>query len=130
MDKERKDYAEIRYSDLCEGVTFKYKKLNPIEMINLVTKNFDFGKQDKDEQDLLLIQKILRNILWTKDGETWVELIQEDGIPKLPELNSDPTIALDLFYRYKADVLAPVFYESKTFQSFMKDTQKQKKADK
>lgn len=107
--------------DLLDGVTFKFKELNPVELINLVTKNLDFGKTDKRDDDEKFINKVLTCILWTKDGSTWNPLVQEDGEARLPELKSKPTVSLDLFYKFRSEVLAPVFYESKTFQTFMND---------
>ena len=114
------------FNDLIDGISFKFKDLNPIELINLVSKNIDFGKSEKYDEDEKFIRKVLLNVLWSKDGATWIPLIQEDGTERLPELKTNKTVSLDLFYRFRSKVLAPVFYESKTFQNLMKETKTKK----
>ena len=59
--------------------------------------------------------------MWTKDGKTWNNLIDEEGNAKLQELDVNPSIALDLFYYFKREVLLPVFTGSKTYQNSMKE---------
>ena len=112
------EYWKTEYTDLCDGVTFKFKQLNPVEHINLVTKNIEFEKLNGDKAQYF-IQRTLENTIWTKDGTTWNPLVDSNGNPRLPELNTKPAIAFDLFCKFKADVLYPVFSESKTFQSFI-----------
>lgn len=120
-------YWKIEYTDIFEGITFKFKQLNPVEHIGLVTKNIEFEQMDGDKADFF-IQKSLQSTLWSKDGKTWNTLIDEGGNAKLPELATNPSIALDLFYKFKKDVLYPVFSESKTFQSII-EAQKTQKLD-
>ena len=118
-----KKYYEIEYTDLMEGVTFKFKKLNPIEHLGLVTANItEDNKTDFTEQ----YKKFLINVLWTKDGTNWMPLIDSEGNSKLKEFEDNVAIGLDLIYRFKNEVLNPVFTESKTFQDIIKH-QKNKK---
>jgi len=119
-EKENKIYWETIHEDICDGVKFKFKKLNTVEHLNLVTKNVDFERLDGEKAEFF-INKCLQYTLWSKDGNNWTQLIDVEGNAKLPELERNPSIALDLFYMFKRDVLAPVFTESKTFQNFMKD---------
>lgn len=116
------NYWEKEYKDLCDGVVFKFKKMNTVEHLNLVTKNVDFENLDGGRAEYF-IQKCLSLTLWTKDGSTWNKLIDDEGNSKLPELDVNPSIGLDLFYYFKKDVLIPVFLESKTFQNSMKEVQ-------
>ena len=115
--KEQTKYWENTYEGYCEGVKFKFKKMNTVEHLNLVTKNVEFEKLDGDKAEYF-ISKCLKTTLWSRDGSNWNQLVDEEGNSKLPELDEKPSIALDLFYLFKRDVLMPVFTESKTFQSF------------
>lgn len=126
--EENKVYWKIEYTDLCEGVTFKFKKMNTIEHLNLVTKNVEFESLDGDKAEYF-INKCLSMALWTKDGNTWNNLVDAEGNAKLPELETNPSIALDLFYYFKKDVLLPVFTESKTFRRSMKALEEETKQD-
>lgn len=118
---EDKKYYEIEYTDLIDGVTFKFKKLNPIEHLDLVTTEGVWKKQHDDFNGLL--QRFFRNILWTKTGERWNPLVDGDGDPTLPELDDNVGVALDLFYLFKEKVLQPVFTESKTYQNLLKQVE-------
>lgn len=113
-----KKYYDIEYTDLIPGITFKFKKLNPIEHLNLVTTNNVWEKEHDDYKGLF--EKILINVLWTKDGKNWQPLVDTDGNSKLPEFEDNISIGLDLFYIFKNEVLNPVFIESKTYQNIMK----------
>ena len=115
-------YWENTYKDLIDGVVFRFKKMNPIEHLNLVTKNVDFERLDGDNAEYF-IKKCLQMTLWTKDNVTWNTLVDSEGNAKLPELERKMSAALDLFYYFKKDVLLPVFFESKTFQKFTTDEQ-------
>lgn len=119
---ENINYWEIIYSDICEGIKFKFKKMNTVEHLSLVTKNVDFDNLDASKADYF-ISKCLQNTLWSKDDINWNPLIDGEGNAKLGELASNVSIALDLFYAFKRDVLVPVFTGSKTFQNFMKESQ-------
>lgn len=114
-----KNYWETEYKDLCEGVTFRFRKMNAIEHLNLVTKNVDFENMDGGRAEYF-IQKCLENTMWSRDGENWAKLIDSEGNAKLKELDTNPSIGLDLFYYFKKEVLIPVFLESKTFQNSMR----------
>lgn len=120
--EEKKNYWEIIYEDIFEGIKFKFKKMNTVEHLSLVTKNVDFERMDGDRADYF-INKCLQNTLWSKDGANWTPLVDAEGNAKLKELEENPSIALDLFYSFKRDVLTPVFTGSKTFQNFIQDSQ-------
>ena len=115
---EDKKYYEIEYDDLLPGIKFKFRKLNPIEHLGLVTS--DNGSWNDEGKDYTkLFGKILVNVLYTKDDKNWIPLIDSDGNAKLPEFEDNISIGLDLFYRFKSEVLNPVFTESKTYQNFI-----------
>lgn len=115
MENENKNYWETVYDDVIDGIKFKFKQMNPVEHLNLVTKNVEFERLDGADAEYF-IKKCLQITLWTKDGSTWNALVDANGNSKLPELASHMSAALDLFYYFKKDVLLPVFTESKTFQ--------------
>jgi len=114
------EYWTKEYTDLCEGVIFRIKKINPIELINLATAAIDFETATWDRRSVL-ITNTLRQMQWTKNNETWFPLIEEDGSPRLPELRDQPILGFDVFFAVRRDVLTPVFTESKTFQLLMPD---------
>lgn len=116
------NYWERTYTELLDGVQFKFKKMNTVEMLNLVTKNVDFERLEGDKAEFF-ISKSLQTTIWSRDGVNWTPLVDAEGNAKLPELDTNPSVALDLFYAFKRDVLAPVFTGSKTFQSFITEDQ-------
>lgn len=120
MIEERKLYWQEEFKDICEGIVFKFKKMNTVEYLNMVTRNVEFEKLDGEKAEYF-IQKCLSLAVWSKDGQTWNALIDSEGNAKLPELDANPSIALDLFYYFKREVLLPVFTGSKTFQNSMKE---------
>lgn len=114
------EYYEKEYKNLIDGVTFKFKKLNTIEHIELAMDSATWetkGNKKTKTKDMLL--GVYRNVLFSKEGGTYRELVDYEGNSNLPELDTRPNIALDLFYLFKEEVIFPVFTESKTFQ---KDT--------
>lgn len=119
---DNKNYWENIYEDIHEGIKFKFKKMSTVEHLSLVTRNVEFEKLDGERADYF-INKCLQNTLWTRDGTNWTPLIDAEGNAKLKELDTNASIALDLFYSFKRDVLAPVFTGSKTFQSFIQGSQ-------
>lgn len=118
-------YYDKLITDLCPGITFKYKRLNPVEHIALATRNIEAERSNKsastNSADLLEqhIKKCLTNILFTKDERTYRPIVNDNGVANFDELNDSPSLALDLYYAYKTDVIQPVFYESKTFQNLL-----------
>lgn len=114
------EYWNTEYSDICEGVIFKIKQVNPIELINLVTASVDYEKTTWDKQQEF-VKNALKQVTWTKNGTEWFPLISEDGLPRLPEMQNNPTIGFDLFFAIRRDVILPVFIESKTFQHLTAD---------
>lgn len=126
------DYTQIKYDDLIDGVVFKYKRMTPVEVIGLATRNISFSSLTFEGTDIdSMVQLCLGKILWSKDeGKSWTALIDAEGNSKLPELDSHPQLGLDLFYRFRKDVLTPVFTESKTFQNSMSHSEKETASDK
>lgn len=120
FNEEKKLYWQEEFTDICEGVTFRFRKMNTVEHLNMVTRNVEF-EQLEGEKAEYFINKCLRMAMWTKDGKTWNNLIDEEGNAKLQELDVNPSIALDLFYYFKREVLLPVFTGSKTYQNSMKE---------
>ena len=117
-------YWEKEITNLCDGIIFKFKKMNAVEHLNLVTKNVDFERLDGDRAEYF-INKCLSMTIWSRDGQNWNNLIDAEGRSKLPEFEDNVSIGLDLFYYFKRDVLAPVFLESKTFQNSMKEIEQE-----
>lgn len=110
------DYTQKEYKDLLDGVIFKVKTINPIDMLNLTMANIDpQTRQLKYQKDFL--QECMKQFIWTKDGMQWFPLIDDDGRARLPELDTNPSLMLDLMFEFRKDVLMPVFTESKTFHS-------------
>lgn len=110
------DYTQKEYKDLLDSVVFKVKAINPIDMLNLTMANIDpQTRQLKYQKDFL--QECMKQFIWTKDGMQWFPLIDDDGRARLPELDTNPSLMLDLMFEFRKDVLMPVFTESKTFRS-------------
>lgn len=119
FEEDKKLYWQEEFKEICDGVTFKFRKMNTVEHLNMVTKNVEFENMDGDKAEYF-IQKCLSLAIWSKDGVNWTPVVDADGNAKLPELDTNPSIALDLFYYFKREVLLPVFTGSKTFQNSMK----------
>ena len=110
------NYWQKEYKDICDGVIFKIKEINPIDMLNLVMANIDpQTRQLKNQKEFL--GECMRQFVWTKDGMQWFPLVDEEGRARLPELDKFPSITLDLMFVFRKDVLMPVCTESNTFQS-------------
>ena len=118
-----KDFWNNEYTDIAEGVIFKFRKPNSVEFINLITRDIDI-KTASFEASEEFISKCLSYVIWSKDNVTWNPVLNSNGTSRLPEMDDNPAIALDLFYKFKGDVLTQVFTESKTFQNFIKDLEK------
>jgi hypothetical protein len=113
-------YYEEQLDKIYDGVIFRFKKINPIDYINLVTKHTETtASKSTMKTSADFIGSCLSYIQWTKDGATWTDLVDPNGNSRLPELDEHPTIGFDLYYAFVQKVIAPVFIESKTFQSLM-----------
>lgn len=108
----KQDFWTVEYKDFIDGVTFKFKKLSSLEVLDLADRNI--GK-DADSKKFKL--DCLRSVLWTKDGSQWFELLDEDGNSTLPE--APYPIILDIFYKFRSEVCLPVFTESRAYQSLV-----------
>ena len=113
-----KEFWNIEINNICEGVIFKVKQINPIELITLLSDNLEYDKATVARK-LDFNKFCLKQFIFTKTGIEWYPLIDEDGNPRLAELSSNPTIAFDLFFWFRREVLNPVFTESKTFQDLI-----------
>lgn len=116
-------YYEKEHKDLVEGFSFKFKKLNPIDHLSLVTQNIDIEKLEGENAKGFILN-CMRNVIWRKGESDWGTLTDSEGNCKTVELEDNPSLFLDLYYRYKQEVLLPVFIESKTFQNLI-STKKQ-----
>lgn len=112
------EYWNTEYTDIFPGITFKVKKINPIEIISLVNASIDFEKETFEHKNEF-IKRCLLNIVWSKDGSKYFPLIDSENNPHLPELITNPTIAFDVFYVIRKDVIMPVFTESRTYQNLI-----------
>lgn len=115
-----KNFWEVEYKDFVPGVTFRFKKLNSLDVLDLADRNVgSTGKTKEFKRDCLV------NVLWSKNGSDWRELMDEDGNLSLDIPSS---ALLDIFYKFRSEVCLPVFTESKTYQSLLnQDGQKEDK---
>lgn len=120
-----KEYWTVLYEDIYPGIIFKFDKINPIEIISLVTESLEFEKSSLNKKDEF-VKKCLLHVKWTKDGNKYFPLVDEEQNPHLPELAQNPTISFDLFFAFRRDVITPVFIESKTYQSLTQGKTKAK----
>lgn len=117
-------YWETELTDIYDGIIFRFKKLNPIDHINLVTQH---TAESNDYNKLnVFITKCLSFIEWTKDGNVWTPLVDFEGNPRLPELADNPTIGFDVYYEFVKQVITPVFTESKTFRNLISAVEAEK----
>lgn len=106
MDK--KQFWEVEHKEFVDGVVVKFKKLSSLDVLDLADRNIGSGSDSKQFK-----LDCLRNVKWTKNGETWFDLMDEDGNCTLPEMSS--ATLLDVFFTYRREVCLPVFTESKTY---------------
>ena len=119
-----KEYWNEQYDDLYPGIVFRFKKINPIELINLVTENMNFEDTSIERKNEFTKQCLL-NVEWSKNsGANWFPLIDRDENPHLPELVNNPMIAFDIFFAFRRDVITPVFTESRTYQNLIEQSRK------
>ena len=109
-------YWENNY-ELIPGIQFRFRKMNPIEHLDMMTINANKGKIDPTA----LNEMCLKNAEWSKDGKTWRELIDSNNNTTLPEYDDHLGIVFDLILKFKQDVVEPVFQESKIFQNLMSE---------
>lgn len=115
------DFWIEEYKDFIDGVTFKFKKLSSLEVLDLADRNI--GK-DADSKEFKL--DCLRKVLWTKDGSKWFDLLDEFGNCTLPEATY--STLLDIFFKFRSTVCLPVFTESKTYQTLQEQSEAVKEA--
>ena len=124
-----KEYWNEEYTDICEGVMFKFKQTNPVDLINLVTDSLDYEKAVSAQKKQFVTQ-CLQQVMWTKNGANWYPLVDSEGNSRLPELNNNPAIGFDLFFKFRREVINSVFTESKTFQNLTKEVTDQEGSSK
>lgn len=109
-------YYEKEYTELLDGVTFKFKKLDAIEHVELAMDSASWESKKKKINTKEMLLNVFANVMFSKDGTTFRELVDSEGNINLPELDECPAVALDLYYNFKEEVIFPVFTDSKTFQ--------------
>ena len=109
-------YYEKEYKDLIDGVIFKFKKLDAIEHVELAMDSASWESKNKKIRTKEMLTNLYTNVLFSKDGTTFRELIDSEGHINLPDLDECPSAALDLYHIFKEEVIFPVFTNSKTFQ--------------
>ena len=108
---------EIIYDKLSDEYDIKVKRIDPIEHVGLCAKQmaYDAEKMSKENMDAF-VKSCLSFYAYRKKGtdDKWENLLNDNGSCKI---NLGPSVMLDLFLKFRVDVILPVFYESKTFQS-------------
>lgn len=119
-------YWEKTYDDICDGIKFRFKKLNPIEHLALVSANTtqDDDKGALSNQSQEFLRKCLQCIEWSVDNGSWRTVVDELDNPTNDIFIEQPMILFDLVILFRQNVLVPVFIESKTFQNVLKDSNK------
>lgn len=120
------NYYDKIYNDLDDTISFKFKKLNPVEVIQLVTDNINIAMNANKTQKQEFMECCLDNVLWSEDGVSWIPLLDSNKQGRCAKLDSNPSIYFDLFQIYKRDVLTPVFIESRTFQTLQQSLEENK----
>ena len=113
------NFWETEYKDFVEGIVIKFKKLNSLDVLDLADRNI--GKNGDSKQFKL---DCLRNVVWTKNGSQWFDLMDEDGNCTLQEVTAP--ILLDIFFKFRSTVCLPVFTESKTYQDLLEQSEAEK----
>lgn len=121
MSEEK--YYETVYDKLIDGVKFKFKKLNPVEHLSLCTGWQTWEKVNGSNYSAL-INKVLINVIFSKNDTDWFPLVDENGNSRLPEFEDNIWVGMDLFLEYKKKVINPVFTESKTIQNITSQKKK------
>lgn len=115
------EFWEVEYKDFMPNVTFKFKKMLSLDVLDLADRNI--GKAGESKQFKL---DCLRNVVWTKNGTDWFELMDEFGNVSLEGLPNHTL--LDIFFKFRSTVCLPVFTESKAYQSLQAQTEAVKEA--
>ena len=121
----KQDFWVEEYKDFVEGITFKFKKMSSLDVLDLADRNV--GKTGDSKEFKL---DCLRNVVWTKDGEKWFDLMDENGNTTLAELSY--STLLDIFFKFRSTVCLPVFTESIAYQTLLdqQESIKETKAEK
>lgn len=121
MEGAKQNYWEVEYKDFVENAVIRFRKMNSLDLLDLADRNIN---KSGDSKEFKL--DCLRNVLWTKDGSKWFDLMDEDGNVTLPELTS--SALLDIFFKFRSEVCLPVFTESKTYQTLQEQSEAIKEA--
>ncbi len=108
---------EIIYDNLCDNYEFKVKKIDPIEHIGLCAKHMAYNAETMSKENVdAFVKTCLSFIAFRKkgEGEEWKDLLNNNGSCRI---TISPSVYLDLFMKFRVDVIVPVFTESKTFQN-------------
>lgn len=121
MEKMKQNFWEDEYKDIMDGAVFKFKKMSSLDVLDLADRNV--GKSGESKEFKL---DCLRNVLWTRDGSKWFDLLDEFGNCTLPEATY--STLLDIFFKFRSTVCLPVFTESKTYQTLQEQSEAIKEA--
>lgn len=104
-------FWEHEYKDFVDGVVIKFKKMSSLDVLDLADRNISSVTANSKEFKL----DCLRNVAWTKDGEHWFDLMDENGNCTIQDLPY--STLLDIFFKFRSVVCMPVFTESRTYRS-------------
>lgn len=106
------NFWEKEYKDFYPNVVFKFKRMRSLDVLDLAERNItpsSDGKQFKLD--------CLRNVVWSKNGTDWFDLMDEGGNTTLEGLPY--STLLDIFFKFRSEVCLPVFTESRAYQSLV-----------
>lgn len=107
------------------NVVFKFKKMLSLDVLDLADRNLTSTKPADSRQFKL---DCLRNVVWSKNGTDWFDLMDENGNVTLEGLPY--STLLDVFYRFRSQVLLPVFTESRAYQALLQSKAEEGQAKK
>ena len=111
------NFWEKEYKDFVDGVVIKFKKMSSLDVLDLADRNI--GKNGDSKEYKL---DCLKNVVWTRDGSNWFDLMDENGNSNLQGLTY--STLLDIFYEFRRTVCLPVFTESRAYQDLLKQQEK------
>ena len=107
------EFWKEEYKDWMPNVVFKFKKMKSLDVLDLADRNLT-GKAADGRQFKL---DCMRNVVWTKNGSDWFDLMDESGNVTLDGLPY--STLMDIFFKFRSVVLLPVFTESRAYQSLL-----------
>lgn len=107
------EFWKVEYKDWVPNVVFKFKHMKSLDVLDLADRNIT-GKAADGRQFKL---DCLRNVVWSKNGTEWFELMDDSGNTTLDGLSY--STLMDIFFKFRSEVLLPVFTESRAYQSLL-----------